>query len=173
MNRTVKHQTSENNIHMKKTRRDFFKTVWKGLGIIAGVELGGLTIHYLADRQNKKDVNNSSIFEVGFPNEFPKGSVTPFRVGNFYLIHSVDGGFLAISLKCTHLGCSIIWDEKQNQFLCPCHSSKFSILGDVLNTPAPRALDIYIVSVSGGKLFVNLNKKISRDKFEKSQLTFV
>ncbi len=36
-----------------------------------------------------------------------------------------------MSLKCSHLGCSIVWDEKVNEFICPCHSSKFDITGDV------------------------------------------
>jgi cytochrome b6-f complex iron-sulfur subunit len=154
-----------------KTRRDFIKTAWKGLGIVAGLELTGLTLHYLVDR--KDSVSKNDLFEVGLPDEFPNGTVTPFRRGHFFLVRMKDGGFLAMSLKCSHLGCSIIWEEKINEFVCPCHSSKFSIAGDVINPPAPRALDAYKIEITDGKLFINLNKKMKRDEFEKSQLTYI
>jgi len=165
---------TKNNVNSeepKKSRRDFIKTAWKGLGVVAGLEITGLTLHYLVDR---KETNyGGDLFEAGLPNEFPIGTVTPFRRGRFFLIRMNDGGFLAMSLKCSHLGCSIIWDEKIKEFVCPCHSSKFSIAGDVINPPAPRALDVFEISVTEGKLFVNLNKKIKRDEFEKSQLIYI
>ena len=154
-----------------QSRRDFMKTAWKGLGVIAGLEFTGLTLHYLADRREHKSDN--LLFEAGLPNEFPLKSVTPFRRGHFYLVRLGDGGFIAMSLKCSHLGCSILWDEKVNEFICPCHSSKFSITGDVINKPAPIALDVYEISINEGRLFVNLNEKTKRSEFEKSQLTYI
>lgn len=155
----------------KQSRRDFVKTAWKGLGVVAGLEFTGLTLHYLADRRENK--SDDLLFEAGLPDEFPLKSVTPFRRGHFYLVRLGDGGFIAMSLKCSHLGCSILWDEKLNEFVCPCHSSKFSITGDVINPPAPRALDVYKISISEGRLFVDLNKKTKRSEFEKSQLTYI
>lgn len=155
----------------KQSRRDFVKTAWKGLGVIAGLEFTGLTLHYLADRRENK--SEKLLFETGLPDEFPLKSVTPFRRGHFYLVRLGDGGFIAMSLKCSHLGCSILWDEKLNEFFCPCHSSKFSVNGNVINPPAPRALDIYEIKFENGKLFVDLSKKIKRDEFEQSQLTYI
>ena len=155
----------------KQTRRDFMKTAWKGLGIVAGLEFTGLTLHYLMDRKVKD--SEGKLFEAGLPKEFPLGSVTPFRRGHFFLVRMNEGGFLAMSLKCSHLGCSIIWDENKNEFVCPCHSSKFTVTGDVIKPPAPRALDIYKIDVTKGKLFINLDKKVKRDEFEKSQLTYI
>lgn len=155
----------------KNTRRDFIKTAWKSFGVIAGLEFTGLTLHYLIDRKDK--VSSNKLIEVGLPDEFPLGTVTPFRKGHFYFVRMRDGGFIAISLKCSHLGCSVVWDEKINEFICPCHSSKFSIDGDVINPPAPRALDMYKIKIEEGIMFVDLNRKIKRDEFEKSQLTYV
>ena len=155
----------------KQSRRDFVKTAWKGLGIVAGLEFTGLTLHYLADRRENKSDN--LLFEAGLPDEFPLKSVTPFRRGHFFLVRLEDGGFIAMSLKCSHLGCSIVWDEKANEFICPCHSSKFDITGDVINPPAPRALDVYEIYINEGRIFVNLNEKTKRSEFEKSQLTYI
>jgi len=153
-----------------KSRRDFLKTAWKGLGIIAGIEFAGLTFHFISDRAEDDSVEK--LFDAGLASQFQINSVTAFRSGRFYLARGDDGGFLALSLKCSHLGCSIIWDEKENEFVCPCHSSRFSTIGEVINPPAPRPLDIYMISIENGNIFIDLNKKIKRDKFEKIQLAY-
>ena len=44
----------------------------------------------------------------------------------------------ALSLTCTHLGCSV--NETSKGFLCPCHGSMFSTRGIVLKGPADRPL---------------------------------
>ena len=155
----------------KQSRRDFMKTAWKGLGVVAGLEFTGLTFYYLSERKVTKV--ESKLFEIGLPDEFPRNSVTAFRQGHFYLVRMEDGGFLAVSLKCTHLGCSIIWDDKLNEFICPCHSSKFNLSGEVVSPPAPRALDYYSVKIVKGKLNIDLNRKTTRDEFDKSQLTYL
>jgi len=155
----------------KQSRRDFINTAWKGLGIVAGIEFVGLTTHYLIDRKNRNNIEN--MYEAGLPDEFPINSVTPFRKGSFYLVRLQDGGFIAMSLKCSHLGCAIIWDEKINEFICPCHSSKFDITGKVKSPPAPRALDVYDIILQEGKIYINLSKKIKRDGFDNSQLTYI
>lgn len=160
---------NEGNIAAPKTRRDFLKTAWKTLGVVAGLELTGFTVHYLS-RQSK--VNNKNIFNAGLIDEFPNGSVTPFRQGHFYLVRLKDSGFMAFSIKCTHLGCSILWDENANEFFCPCHSSRFEINGDVKSPPAPRALDIFKIEIEAGEVKVNLSKKIKRDNFNKSQIVY-
>jgi cytochrome b6-f complex iron-sulfur subunit len=162
---------NKEDLQPKQTRRDFMKTAWKGLGVIAGLEFTGLTLHYLVDR--KDDADNEKLFEAGLISQFPKKTVTPFRNGHFYLVRLKDGGFMAMSIKCSHLGCSIMWDEKKNEFICPCHSSKFSLSGEVIDPPAPRPLDIYKIYIKDGKIFINLNKKSKRSEFEKSQLTYV
>ena len=166
-----KNNVKETEVESKQTRRDFMKTAWKGLGIVAGLELTGLTIHYLADR--KESFTNKKMFEAGSVKQFPINSVTPFRNGHFYLVRLEDGGFIALSIKCSHLGCSIMWDEKKYEFFCPCHSSKFSLAGEVVTPPAPRPLDVYGIEIKDGKLFINLNKKNKRSEFERSQLTYV
>ncbi|MBI1895476.1 MAG: Rieske 2Fe-2S domain-containing protein [Acidobacteria bacterium] len=39
---------------------------------------------------------------------------------------------VAFAPQCTHLGCAYHWDERQKNFLCPCHNSSFSVEGAVL-----------------------------------------
>jgi Rieske Fe-S protein len=98
--------------------------------------------------------------------------VFPFRNGQFYLVRFDNGGFLAISLKCSHLGCSVIWDESQQTFRCPCHASAFDKQGLVINPPAPRPLDTYPVIIEGGMVKVDTSKPMRRKSFDPSQITF-
>jgi menaquinol-cytochrome c reductase iron-sulfur subunit len=61
---------------------------------------------------------------------------------------------IAFAPQCTHLGCAYTWDERKQNFLCPCHTSAFSVDGKVLMGPAPRALDRYDIKVENGKLLL-------------------
>jgi len=43
--------------------------------------------------------------------------------------------------------------------LCPCHNSTFSIEGEVLTGPSPRALDRYETKIQGEKLLLGAVQK--------------
>jgi len=45
------------------------------------------------------------------------------------------------SAVCPHLGCAVAFDAAQNNFLCPCHDSRFSLEGNKLSGPSQRGLD--------------------------------
>ena len=71
-----------------------------------------------------------------------------------WVVKTADDKVTAFGPQCTHLGCAYHWDDGKDQFLCPCHTSLFSIEGKVLGGPAPRPLDRYETKVSGGKLLL-------------------
>lgn len=53
-----------------------------------------------------------------------------------------DGGTLhVVSARCTHLGCTVRWNDAERSWDCPCHGSRFSCDGDVLHGPAVHALE--------------------------------
>ena len=45
------------------------------------------------------------------------------------------------SAVCTHLGCIVTWNNLEKSFDCPCHGSRFSPAGNVINGPANTALE--------------------------------
>jgi cytochrome b6-f complex iron-sulfur subunit len=104
--------------------------------------------------------------------KFTLDSVTAFVRGKFYLARLEDGGFLALSRKCTHLGCTIPWLSKEKKFACPCHSSEFDIRGDVISPPASRALDIYHVVIANNIVRVDTGKRVNRTEFRPEQVTY-
>ena len=78
--------------------------------------------------------------------------------GRFWLLRA-PGGVIAAYRKCTHLGCAVPWDEKQDRFACPCHGSQFDKrTAIVLQTPAPKPLQLFhIAETPEGVLVVDTN----------------
>lgn len=46
-----------------------------------------------------------------------------------------------VNLTCTHLGCSTKWNDAERSWDCPCHGSRFSYKGEVLEGPAVNPLE--------------------------------
>jgi cytochrome b6-f complex iron-sulfur subunit len=154
------------------SRRDFFSNVWKGIGILAALEVLGMLTAYMFSGKQKNTSVPKQLLEAGPVESFVPNTVTAFMGGRFYLARQKDGGFIALSLRCTHLGCSIAWEEKQHRFICPCHSSAFAISGEVLNPPASKALDYYPVMIENGLVKVDIGTLKERNTFRKDQLQY-
>ena len=54
---------------------------------------------------------------------------------------AINMNFVIFSSVCPHLGCHFDWSADNKRFMCPCHGSQFSIVGEHLAGPAPRGLD--------------------------------
>jgi glycine/D-amino acid oxidase-like deaminating enzyme/nitrite reductase/ring-hydroxylating ferredoxin subunit len=52
-----------------------------------------------------------------------------------------NGVLVAVSPTCTHLGCRVNWNRAERSWDCPCHGSRFSPAGDVLQGPAVHRLE--------------------------------
>jgi cytochrome b6-f complex iron-sulfur subunit len=136
--------------------------VWGAAGAIAVTELGITGLRFLSPRTVEGQFGG--LFNLGSPDQYPPGSVTPVEAGRFYLVRLEDGGLLAIYRRCTHLGCAVPYDQAAGQFVCPCHGSAFTADGEVLNAPAPRPLDLFTLSINqDGEILVDTGKAIERD----------
>jgi len=163
------------NKHSKEkiSRRGFIRYLWIGLISISILEVSFTVIAFLTSGGRRSSTYNKLGMKVlGKLEDINLGSVTAFRSDKLYLVRMDDGGLLALSLQCTHLGCAITWNKDKDEFDCPCHASSFNMGGDVISPPAPRALDTYAIYIEGGQIKVDLSKPIKRNSFSKSQLTY-
>jgi cytochrome b6-f complex iron-sulfur subunit len=151
------------------SRRSFLWKTWLGLAAVAAAEVVWLVVDFVRPRRAQAD--ESMIVVAGPVDRFEPGSVTAFPQGRFYLVRLDDGGFLAVSRECTHLGCTVPWIETERQFVCPCHSSAFDIRGNVVSPPAPRALDLYEVRIENRVVKVNTANAERRAAFDAGQVT--
>ena len=151
-------------------RRSFLRLAWLGVGLAALGEAAWIVASFVKPRP-KAAANAGSLVVAGPAERFAPGSVTAFPAGKFYLVRLADGGFLALHRQCTHLGCSVPWDEAAGRFACPCHASAFDLRGEVLAPPAPRPLDLFAVRIENGIVKVDVSAPIRRSAFDASQVT--
>ena len=67
----------------------------------------------------------------------------------------MEAGFVALYQKCVHLGCRVPQCETSQWFECPCHGSQYNQVGEKKGGPAPRGLDRFPLTVSGGSITVD------------------
>ncbi len=153
---------------MKLNRRKFIKRL---VLAIASVEAFFLIKNGIS---KKSQLNNEEkLISVGEAHLYSNNSTYPFLTNHFYLRRFKDGGFIAFSVKCTHLGCVVNMNAKTGGFICPCHASQFDEYGDVISSPATRPLDVHPIIVKNNELFVDTGKTITRETFDRSQLTYI
>jgi cytochrome b6-f complex iron-sulfur subunit len=155
------------------SRRSFFTKLWILLGVVALAELVAVLFGFFKPRKQTISATGvESVINAGSVEKFDPGTVTAFVRGKFYLARLADGGFLALSRTCTHLGCTVPWVAKENKFICPCHSSEFDISGEVISPPAPRALDIFQVTIENNLIKVDTTKRMKRSSFDTAQIVY-
>jgi cytochrome b6-f complex iron-sulfur subunit len=152
------------------SRRSFLWKIWLTLGGLAIVEYAWLAMSFLRPRAQADD-DAGGIVVAGPVEAFEPNSVTAFQKGRFYLSRLEDGGFMALSRVCTHLGCTVPWVDDEGRFVCPCHSSAYDATGNVLRPPAPRALDMFAIRIENGIVKVDTSMPIERRAFDESQVT--
>lgn len=140
----------------RMSRRDFVKVVTATLSSIMGAALGIPIIGYLIDPALKSQSSEAWI-PLGPAKDFPVGTPEPFsftrsNINGWEKTVNSYGGFvyrksesklIVLSNRCTHLSCSVNWDEAQKWFACPCHDAQFGTEGEVLGGPPPHELDRY------------------------------
>jgi cytochrome b6-f complex iron-sulfur subunit len=155
------------------SRRSFLNKLWLVLGGVAFAELLAMVFAFFRPRApHGATASETSITTAGAVENFEPGTVTAFVRGKFYLARLEDGGFLAMSRRCTHLSCTVPWVASDNKFICPCHSSEFDIRGEVANPPAPRALDLYRIEIQNNVVRVDTSKAERRSVFAANQVTY-
>jgi len=137
------------------SRRDFITVTTGIVGGLIGAAVGLPAISYLiapALRESGKEawipIGKLENMEVGKPYAF---SFTRVQVNGWERTATSHGGYalrrsedptdiLILNSQCTHLACTVNWNEQAGAYLCPCHDAKFDSEGAVLDGPPPEPL---------------------------------
>lgn len=98
-------------------------------------------------------------------NEAPAGKLNDFRLNSgkivkfgsrpALVIRVGETEFRAFSAICTHLNCTVQFQETNHQIWCACHNGIFDLNGKVVSGPPPAPLEEFAVRVRGDEVFIS------------------
>ncbi len=138
-------------------RREFLANAWKGGVALMGVA-GAWTSWDLL--QPLPTAGFGGLVRAVPPEAVPETGVLEVPAARAYLAR-IDGEIIAMSQKCTHLGCRVPYCPSSGQFECPCHGSNFNRAGEYRAGPAPRGMDRYPTEIGeDGLLYIDTSSAI-------------
>jgi cytochrome b6-f complex iron-sulfur subunit len=72
----------------------------------------------------------------------------------------MEAGVNTLFQTCPHLGCRVPNCDSSQWFECPCHGSRYNRVGEKRGGPAPRGMDRFPATISGGVLEVDTGVRI-------------
>ena len=138
------------------TRRALLGYLLKG-GALA---LFGATVYpvlrYLFPPAGGSEASVSSVVAAK-AGELASNTAKIFRFGNRpgLLVSTPQGELKAFSAVCTHLNCTVQYDDDASVIWCACHNGKYDLNGQVISGPPPRPLEAYQVNVRGDDVVVS------------------
>lgn len=80
-----------------------------------------------------------------------------FRFGSkpAILVLTAEGEYKALSAVCTHLNCTVQYQNDTRQIWCACHNGFYDLNGRNVAGPPPRPLERYEVHVRSDEIVVN------------------
>ncbi len=71
-----------------------------------------------------------------------------------YAYRDPQGNPVALSSVCTHLGCTVRWEDKTKRFECPCHGGVYDAQGNVVSGPPERPLARLDIEVKDATILI-------------------
>lgn len=96
-------------------------------------EVGNMALQYL-DWVRPSDLKSMEELDRG------EGGVLTSGLKKIAVYRDIENHLHTFSAVCPHLGCVVQWNGDEKTFDCPCHGSRFSTDGTVLNGPAKSNL---------------------------------
>lgn len=88
---------------------------------------------------------------LGPASAVPVGGGAIYADAQVVVTQPQQGTFAGLSAICPHQGCTVS-QVTDGQIVCPCHNSRFSLDGAVVDGPAQRPLDPRQVTVADGSI---------------------
>jgi glycine/D-amino acid oxidase-like deaminating enzyme/nitrite reductase/ring-hydroxylating ferredoxin subunit len=98
--------------------------------------VGGL-VNYMKTKPKHAD-------EIGLSNiKQNEGKIIAYEGKKFGAYRDEHDNMHFIDAECTHQGCEVRWNNDEKSWDCPCHGSRFTYEGQVMNGPANEPLAHY------------------------------
>lgn len=110
--------------------------VFKTGGLLLKQFVGGL-VDYLKTKPKHED--ETGLGALG-KNE---GKIIEFKGKKSGVYRDNEDNLHFIDPTCTHMGCTVKWNNDEKSWDCPCHGSRFTYEGEVMNGPANEPLAHY------------------------------
>jgi nitrite reductase/ring-hydroxylating ferredoxin subunit len=112
---------------------------------------------------------------VGEDKQYPVPATDGVQIDkkNALMLARYQGMVFAFSLACPHQNTALRWYDKDHQFECPKHHSKYRPDGVFIEGRATRGLDRYAVRKEGNAVIADLDKLYEEDKDEPWKTAFV
>jgi cytochrome b6-f complex iron-sulfur subunit len=159
------------------TRRQFFnRGILTGMGLAVG-GFGAAALGFLwpgpssaggfgsaVNIGNVSDIEAAIAKEMPYYNATAKVYINPYpkaalpkakKIYSPVILAGMALGYVALYQRCVHLGCRVPWCQTSQWFECPCHGSKYNRVGEKKAGPAPRGLDRFPFTISGGSMTVD------------------
>ena len=88
--------------------------------------------------KGKLDITLRSVEDLGLD----EGDIVLIKGMRAGAYRDLDGKLHIVNNTCTHLGCELQWNNGERTWDCPCHGSRFSKDGKVIEGPAQKPLEI-------------------------------
>lgn len=83
------------------------------------------------------------------------GKIVKFGNKPALLIRTGETEWKAFNAVCTHLNCTVQYQESSSQIWCACHNGLYDLNGRVVSGPPPKPLDEYVVRVRGEEVVIS------------------
>jgi Rieske Fe-S protein len=134
----------------------------KWIGVLLGLGFTGSAVSFLYPAikfMMPPAVAGPAVDEVvvGKAEEFAPNTGRIFKFGNKpgILIRTEEGEWHAFSAVCTHLNCTVQYQDDTHLIWCACHNGQFDMNGNVVGGPPPRPLEAFEVNLRGEDVVVS------------------
>ena len=130
--------------------------------LVIGIPFIGSIISTGKERKKKQfikitNLENLPVNEpqkINFSELVEEAFLVEYETRNVWVVKHSPLSATVFSPICPHLGCSYDWQPQERLFICPCHSSIFTLDGTVTEGPSPRGLDSLSQKIVDGNLYI-------------------
>lgn len=143
------------------SRQTFLRVAMGGVGAVYAAGVAYPLYRYVASPVEKA-AKEAAVTEVMLKDaqKLAPGSALMFKFGSkpSMLIHHDDGTWTALTAVCTHLGCTVHYEEDKKRIHCACHGGVYDPkTGGNVSGPPPKPLRRYEVRVTDTAVIVSRN----------------